>query len=63
MNEFTYSIGHIAHLISEKSSISSPNQVIHQLLIDSRKVTEPKNALFFVLRGRKDAHQYIKELY
>lgn len=63
MNEFTYSIEHIAHLISEKSSISSPNQVIHQLLTDSRKITEAKNALFFVLKGRKNAHQYIKELY
>ncbi|ADY51555.1 alanine racemase [Pseudopedobacter saltans DSM 12145] len=63
MKEFTYSIEQISALISEKSSLPFPNQVIHRLLTDSRKVTETKNTLFFVLKGRKNAHHYIKDLY
>lgn len=63
MKEFTYTISQISSLISDQSSLVFPNQIIYQLLIDSRKVTEAKNALFFVLKGRKNAHQYIADLY
>src|SRR5690606_1448008 len=38
--------------------------IITQLLLDSRKATEPEGTLFFAIRGdRHDGHHYLKNLY
>ncbi len=41
-----------------------PNLPIHELLLDSRKLSAPQFSLFFALKGdRRNGHQYIPELY
>ncbi|HXC05072.1 MAG TPA: Mur ligase domain-containing protein, partial [Bacteroidia bacterium] len=38
--------------------------VVHDVLIDSRKLLEPGASLFFAIKGeRHDAHRFIPELY
>ncbi len=63
MSLASYSIAEISKLISEWSHLQFSEQIINTLLIDSRKVTNANEALFFILKGRKDAHQYIHHLY
>jgi alanine racemase len=63
MNSEIYSIQEIATLIGEQSVLVHPNQIIHTILTDSRKVSDAHSSVFFVLKGRKDAHQFIPALY
>lgn len=40
------------------------NLLTEHLLIDSRKLSQPENTLFFAIKGqRRDGHDYISELY
>ncbi|MCB0665859.1 MAG: hypothetical protein KDC80_08570, partial [Saprospiraceae bacterium] len=42
----------------------SPDQLITQLLVDSRQLQDPAHTLFFALQGlRRDGHQFISRLY
>lgn len=63
MNLKGYTVLEIANLIAEKSQLPFPNEIITNLLIDSRKLQENTASIFFVLKGRKDAHQFIPTLY
>ncbi|WP_317131527.1 Mur ligase family protein [Pedobacter aquae] len=63
MNSEIYSIQEIATLIGEQCVLVHPNQIIHTILTDSRKVSDAHSSVFFVLKGRKDAHQFIPALY
>lgn len=63
MNSESYTIGEIADLISQQSNLPFSAQKIYTLLTDSRKVTDAANAVFFVLKGRRNAHQYVADLY
>lgn len=58
-----YNIADIARIIDAGEATGSA-QAIDSILLDSRKVYEPANALFFALKGpRRDGHQFIPELY
>ncbi|WP_304062344.1 bifunctional UDP-N-acetylmuramoyl-tripeptide:D-alanyl-D-alanine ligase/alanine racemase [Pedobacter glucosidilyticus] len=64
MNSEIYSIQEIASLIGEGDNhLDQPHQIIHHILTDSRKVTDASSSVFFVLKGSKDAHQFIPTLY
>jgi alanine racemase len=58
-----YTINDIARIINAKATAHS-NDIITQLLLDSRKVYSLNASLFFALKGfRRDGHQFIPELY
>ena len=59
-----YTINHIATIMQGRFIQSCQDDVIEQILLDSRKLIFPKTSLFFALTGhRREGHQFIKELY
>jgi alanine racemase len=63
MNLEAYSVLKISDLIKEKAYLPNPQQHINAIITDSRKISDTSSAIFFVLKGRKDAHQFIPSLY
>lgn len=63
MNHILYSIGEITESIGGKAFIELPECRIRAILTDSRKVTDPEHGLFFALSGRRDGHQFLKDVY
>jgi len=65
MKENNYSISNIAKIVNgELISNRTDNILIKELLIDSRKLINTDNCLFFALKSkRNDGHKYIKNLY
>jgi alanine racemase len=58
-----YKLSDIARIVKAEQTIVA-DTMIEQLLLDSRKVHSPVTSLFFALKGiRRDAHQFIPELY
>jgi len=54
----------IATTLGQKDAHLLPETPITELAIDSRKVQQPAQALFFAIRGeRHDGHRFIHELY
>lgn len=59
-----YTIKEIASLLNAASKITEYNSVIEQLLTDSRRLIFPETTLFFTLiTQRRDAHNFIPDLY
>ena len=63
MNSKGYTVLQIAEILSEKSHLPFPNEIIRNILTDSRKLKDHAASIFFVLKGRKDAHQFIPSIY
>ncbi|HNW97089.1 MAG TPA: bifunctional UDP-N-acetylmuramoyl-tripeptide:D-alanyl-D-alanine ligase/alanine racemase [Bacteroidales bacterium] len=61
----SYSINEICKIIKgEMVQLPSPDSVVKQLVIDSRKLISPDNSLFFsIITKRNNGHKYIEELY
>jgi Alr-MurF fusion protein len=59
----TYSAEQVHQVIHATSKLLNTSELIQWLLIDSRKIVEPHNSLFFALPGKQNAHQYIPELF
>lgn len=54
----------IAKLLNSKTKLVQQDATIKNILIDSRKLTNAKETLFFAIDGlRLDGHDYIKDLY
>jgi Alr-MurF fusion protein len=54
----------IANCLGQKDAQLVPETPITELAIDSRKVQQPAQALFFAIRGEQhDGHRFIPELY
>ena len=54
----------IIKLLNTKTKLGDGDLFIKSILIDSRKLADPKETLFFAIDGlRLDGHNYIKELY
>ena len=59
-----YTIKQIASLLNAASKITDCNSVIEQLLTDSRRLIFAETTLFFALvTQRRDAHNFITDLY
>jgi len=59
-----YTIKKIAQVVQAINVKSTDLQVvIEDLIYDSRKISRPKQALFFALKGRRDGHQFVREAY
>lgn len=64
MNETIYTALDIANIVgAEWRKLVEPTTEIETLCYDSRKLTNHKHALFFALSGRRDAHQYLQDVY
>ncbi|MEO5909340.1 MAG: hypothetical protein ABIP95_00560, partial [Pelobium sp.] len=63
MSGLSYTIKEIAGIIGDKQMLRHPHQIIHHLLTDSRKITDATSSVFFTLKAKRDAHQFISLLY
>ncbi|MEY2830542.1 MAG: hypothetical protein RIQ33_2400, partial [Bacteroidota bacterium] len=60
----TYTIDLIFKITKGNLLRVAHQQPINHLLIDSRKLTQTTNTLFFAIKGnRQNGHEYIKNLY
>src|SRR5690242_16582761 len=59
-----YTIKQIASILNAASKLVIEEDVIEQLLTDSRRLIFPETTLFFaIVTQRRDAHNFIAELY
>jgi len=64
MNSFSYTLELLAQFCNAQLMGTSKDVVIHQILIDSRKVKNSNQQLFIAIKGlRNDGHLFIDELY
>ena len=58
-----YSLQEVSEIVNGKL-VGEANRAISDLLIDSRHLMDPSQALFFALKSnRNDGHRYIDDLY
>lgn len=59
-----YSLQEVSEIVNGKLVGEAQDWNISDLLIDSRHLVDPHQALFFALKSaRNDGHKYIAELY
>ena len=59
-----YTIRDIADIIKGERNLSSPNTIIDQLLIDSRRLVSPSSTIFFALQtSRRNGEDFVAEMY
>jgi alanine racemase len=59
-----YTILQIAGIVGGELTEHNDSGLITRVLLDSRKILQPREALFIAIRGeRHDGHQYIEEVY
>ena len=63
MVKSSYNVAALSEIIAIKAILKHPEQLITQLLTDSRKISDPATSVFFALKAKKDAHQFIAPLY
>ena len=63
MNHITYSVKELYGVFGGQIYIDHEEVRVGTLLIDSRKMICVNDALFFALKGRRDGHLFIAELY
>jgi len=64
MTSFSYTIQQLANFCNAQFKGASPDELIHQVIIDSRKAKHFSHHLFVAIKGpHHDGHQFIEELY
>jgi Alr-MurF fusion protein len=64
MADTAYTITEIAGITNGRLIRQANNRPVNRLVIDSRKLLDPENSLFFALSGpRNDGHHFVRELY
>ena len=63
MDHKLYTAQEVKLIIGAKATIADPSAIIRTLCTDSRKLTDVTKALFFALKGRRDGHEFIQEVY
>ena len=64
MQHQSYSLQKVAEVVNGQLEGGAPERKVSDLLIDSRHLMDPAQALFFALKSsRNDGHKYIAELY
>ncbi|MFO8087854.1 MAG: bifunctional UDP-N-acetylmuramoyl-tripeptide:D-alanyl-D-alanine ligase/alanine racemase [Bacteroidales bacterium] len=60
-----YPLEHVSHVVNGVFHLkTSPDTIIRDILIDSRRLTSPENRMFIALKSSKnDGHGFISELY
>jgi Alr-MurF fusion protein len=64
MHKLDYHISEIAKIVKGQLVLSAEDNIITELLMDSRKISFPSSSLFFALQGpRRNGHDFIREAY
>ncbi len=63
MKHILYSVEELTACMNAKASVQLKDALIRTLLTDSRKLSDPDQGLFFALKGRRDGHSFISEVY
>ncbi|SKB37425.1 bifunctional UDP-N-acetylmuramoyl-tripeptide:D-alanyl-D-alanine ligase/alanine racemase [Daejeonella lutea] len=63
MNHILYPVEELTESMDAKASIQIKDAMIRTLLTDSRKLSDMDQGLFFALKGRRDGHTFIEEVY
>ncbi|QEC68224.1 bifunctional UDP-N-acetylmuramoyl-tripeptide:D-alanyl-D-alanine ligase/alanine racemase [Panacibacter ginsenosidivorans] len=59
-----YTAENIAEILCAKATLQNANAIIEHLITDSRRISFPATSLFFALQtARRDAHNFIQEVY
>ena len=59
-----YTIQQIAGIVGGELVKHEDSGLVHRVLLDSRKIIQPREALFIAIKGeRHDGHRFIQELY
>ncbi|MBC8054169.1 MAG: bifunctional UDP-N-acetylmuramoyl-tripeptide:D-alanyl-D-alanine ligase/alanine racemase [Sphingobacteriaceae bacterium] len=58
-----YPVTEIKEVIKAEGVLNAPEAHIRTIAYDSRKLTDLQHALFFALKGRRDGHDYLQEVY
>jgi len=63
MDHKLYTVQEVKQIIGAGGTIADPAAIVRTLSTDSRKLTDVKKSIFFALKGRRDGHEYIQEVY
>ena len=63
MQHKSYSIEEITALLKAPATVTSPKAIIRNISFDSRKLVDVEYTLFFALKGRRDGHLFLDEVY
>jgi UDP-N-acetylmuramyl pentapeptide synthase len=63
MNHILYTVDEVTQTIGGKAFIERPDSSIRTILTDSRKITDSEQGLFFAIKGRRDGHIFIKDVF
>ncbi|WP_207423358.1 bifunctional UDP-N-acetylmuramoyl-tripeptide:D-alanyl-D-alanine ligase/alanine racemase [Desertivirga brevis] len=63
MQHKSYTIEEVSQIVNAKGFISSADAIIRNISFDSRKLVDVASTLFFALKGRRDGHDFISEVY
>jgi alanine racemase len=63
MNHILYPVEELTASMNAKAFIQLPNVNIRTILTDSRKLSDRDQGLFFALKGRRDGHIFIADIY
>ena len=63
MNHLLYSVDEITESIGGKAFVVQSEAQIRTILTDSRKITDSERGLFFALKGRRDGHVFLNDVY
>ncbi|MFD2163746.1 bifunctional UDP-N-acetylmuramoyl-tripeptide:D-alanyl-D-alanine ligase/alanine racemase [Paradesertivirga mongoliensis] len=63
MSHKLYPVTEIKEVIKAEAVLHNPDALIRTIAYDSRKLADTDHALFFAIRGRRDGHNYIQDVY
>jgi alanine racemase len=63
MNHILYPAEELSASMNAKASVQLKDALIRTLLTDSRKLSDADQGLFFALKGRRDGHSFIDDVY
>ena len=63
MSHPLYQVTEIKEVVHAKGILNEPEATIRSLVFDSRKLSDIEHSLFFALKGRRDGHEYLQDVY
>ncbi len=63
MNHILYPVEELTASMNARASVQLKDAMIRTLLTDSRKLSDRDQGLFFALKGRRDGHTFVEEVY
>lgn len=63
MNPLMYTVDEVKVIMDAGAEIARPEMRLSTMLTDSRRLTDTDHGLFFALKGRRDGHLFLNEVY